>query len=97
MASSTWSHAHRKPAPSAPDAVHYTVPHPSETLADRPEYLLRMKVENLPRYEARLRKCLDILRAIRAELNNQEKAIRLERCLRNALGDVVRVQACKLI
>jgi hypothetical protein len=78
-------------------SVHYIHPHPSETLATRPEYLLRLKPEKLALFGESLRAGLKTMQTIRPELSHHEKSIRLERCLRNALADVDRVLSYRLL
>jgi len=77
--------------------VHYTVPAPSYPLANRPEYLLRMKSEGLSRYQAALNHALAVAQTIRPELRVKPKALRLEQAIRNALGDVGWVQTWKAL
>jgi hypothetical protein len=78
-------------------AVHYNHPRPSEALANRPEYLLRLKPEKLARYGDCLQAALNVVQQIRPDLGDTVKAVRLERCLRNALADVERVQSYRVL
>jgi hypothetical protein len=70
--------------------VHYIHPHPSEALANRPEYLMRLKPEKLALYCDSLSAALKIVQSIRPDLGNRETSVRLERCLRSALADAYR-------
>ncbi len=78
-------------------AVHYIHPRPSEALANRPEYLLRLKPEKLAPYGDSLRAGLKTVQMIRPGLGSHEKSVRLERCLRNALTDVDQVLCYRLL
>ncbi len=77
--------------------VHYnhTGNVPPVTLAERPEYLLRMQPEGLASYGRALGAALEGVRKVRGELGNEGKAVRLERTIALALSDVQRVQAWK--
>lgn len=73
--------------------VHYSGTVPPERLADRPEYLLRMKPVTLRSYGDSLRSALATVQSVRPDLGSAEKAVRLERCIRLSLSDVERAQA----
>jgi len=77
--------------------IHYTIPAPSYQLANRPEYLLRMKPEGLAKYQAALCQALATVQSIRPELKAKPKALRLEQAIRNALGDIGMVQSWKAL
>lgn len=77
-------------------SVHYSGTVPPVPLADRPEYLLRLKPDALAKYRAALEAALSSARQIRPYLGNVAKAALLERTIGLALSDVDRVQAWKL-
>ncbi|MGQ9681882.1 MAG: hypothetical protein ACUVX9_05025 [Anaerolineae bacterium] len=68
---------------------------PPYALAERPEYLMRMRPTSLERYASALEECLALLRKVRPELGNGTKAARLERTLQVTLAEVLRVRGWK--
>lgn len=77
--------------------VHYSGTVPGAALADRPEYLLRMKPAGLAKYASTLAQAQATVAKVRDGLGNRESAARLERCIGLALADVRRVQAWKVL
>jgi hypothetical protein len=85
----------QKPQAIGLTRVQYSGVVPPVQLAERPEYLLRMKPEGLAKYADALHSALNTVRRICGELGNREKAARLERTIGLAVADVQRVQAWK--
>jgi hypothetical protein len=71
--------------------VHYAHPTPSESLANRPEYLLTRRTEALTVFRDSLQRADRIISKLHDDLGQREKALRLMRSIRNTLVDIDRV------
>jgi hypothetical protein len=75
--------------------VHYSGVLPARGLAERPEYLLRLKPEALGRYISALLEAQQSLTRVRGHLGRPDKAVRLERAIGLALSDALGVRSHK--
>lgn len=86
-----------KPRVISSTQIHYLYPNPGDTLANRPEHLLRMRKEGLQAYGESLRFALKTVQQIKPQLGRKDKAVSLERAILNSLSDVERVLAYRVI